>query len=266
MNPLIELRGVGYQQGQTPILTGVDWRLMPGEHWAVLGPNGCGKTTLLRVACGYEWPTSGKVLRGGQELADLTALRSRMGWVGVEMLARVPPDQSALQIAASGAIGQIGLRLIGQVDPTSSHYEQAEQVLRDIGCGAIVDSPWRVLSQGERQKVLVARARMTDPWLLVLDEPCAGMDPGARERFLAWLESQLRDERSPSLLMVTHHVEEIMPGVEQTLVMDQGQIAAAGPTAEVVTEELLSRLYGVRVEQIVHSRGRLWPVCSAAGC
>ncbi|TWT37559.1 putative ABC transporter ATP-binding protein YlmA [Posidoniimonas corsicana] len=257
---MFELQNVGYKQGGVDILKKVDWAIRGGEHWAVLGPNGSGKTTLLRVACGYQWPTSGRVLRGGAELTDLSELRRRMGWVGEELLSRVPREQTALQIAASGAIGQIGLRLIGQVDPTDEDYQRAEQLLVDSGCGGIVDSPFRVLSQGERQKVLVARARMTDPTLLVLDEPCAGMDPGTRERFLAWLQTQLTDKRSPSLLLVTHHVEEIMPGVERTLVMEAGRVAAAGPTAEVVTEGLLSRLYGVGVDQMVRSQGRMWPV------
>jgi iron complex transport system ATP-binding protein len=258
--PQIELQHAGYRQNGVDILCDVNWRLGEREHWAVLGPNGSGKTTLLRVACGYEWPTSGRVLRGGNELSDLPAIRRAMGWVGEELIARVPHEQTALQIVASGAVGQLGLRLIGQVDPTPDDYDRARELLWQSGCDEIHDRAFGILSQGERQKVLVARARMTNPTLLVLDEPCVGMDPGARERFLGWLQTQLTAPQTPAVLLVTHHVEEIMPGFERTAVMSDGRIKATGPTGEVLNERVLAEVYGVGVEQLVASQGRVWPV------
>lgn len=260
MTPLFELQHVGYQQNGVPILHRVNWCVEPHEHWAVLGPNGSGKTTLLRVACGYQWPTSGRVIRQGQEHANLVEMRRTMGWVGEELIAQAPQDQTALQIAVSGAVGQLGLRLVGQVDPSEEDYWRAEKLLVDSGCGNLLEQPFRLLSQGERQKVLVARARMVDPTLLVLDEPCAGMDPAARESFLAWLQSLLADPATPAVLMVTHHVEEIMPGFDHTVIVKEGQVQAAGPASEVITAEMLASVYGVGVEQLVRSQQRLWPI------
>ncbi|MCA9239617.1 MAG: ATP-binding cassette domain-containing protein [Planctomycetales bacterium] len=257
---LFELQSVGYEQDGVRILHKADWSVRAGEHWAVLGPNGSGKTSLLRVATGYQWPTSGRVLRGGKPLVNLAEMRRTIGWVGEELISRVPHEQSALQIAASGAVGQLGLRLIGQVDPTREDFQRSEELLVQAGCGEVIHSPFRVLSQGERQKVLVARARMASPALLVLDEPCAGMDPGAREGFLAWLQELLTASDTPTVLFVTHHVEEILPGMEKTAVVQAGRIAAAGATADVVTPAMLAELYGVEVEQLVRAKGRLWPV------
>lgn len=262
--PIVELRRVGYRQNGVDILRGVSWRLEEGEHWAVLGPNGSGKTTLLRVACGDVWATAGQTLWNDQPLADLTQLRRRRGWVSTDLLPRIPAQQTALQIVVSGAVGQVGLRLIGQVDPTGEDYDRAHEMMAGMSIASLADKPFRVLSQGERQQVMVARARMTDPRLLVLDEPCAGMDPGVRERFLAWLQALIEDPATPAVLLVTHHVEEIMPGFERTLFMSQGGIAGAGPTREVVTAELLEEAYGVQVDELIESGGRLWPVWRAA--
>lgn len=262
--PLIELQGLSYQQNNVRILQDVHWRVRPGEHWAVLGPNGGGKSTLLRVACGYLWPTGGRVLRGGQQLANLVELRRSMGWVGEERIAQFPKHQTALQITASGALGQIGLRLVGQVDPTAEDLQNAYQMLRQLGCGDLVDRQFSKLSQGERQKVLVAHARMMQPNMLVLDEPCAGMDPGVREEFLAWLQQLLVEPDTPTVLLVTHHVEEIMPGIDQTLIIRGGRIAATGPTGEVVTSQMLADVFGVQVAQLVQSHGRLWPIWGEA--
>jgi len=116
------------------------------------------------------------------------------------------------------------------------------------------------LSQGERQQVLIARARMARPFLLVLDEPCAGMDPGVRERFLAWLDERIRDSNSPTVVLVTHHIEEIMPGLANTLVLSAGRVYSAGRTEEVVTRQTIESVYGTRLSRIERSSGRLWPI------
>jgi iron complex transport system ATP-binding protein len=264
-DPLIELMGVSFRRQNVDILSDVNWRLERQQHWAVLGSNGCGKTTLLRIACGYLWPTSGTVLRLGEELIDLGALRRSIGWVAADLASKIPPNETALETVVSGRLAQVGLRHIGELQPTEADFAAAYGLLQSMRCGDLAAKPFGVLSQGERQQTLVARARMVDPLLIVLDEPCAGMDPGVRERFLAWLEELAASPSNPSLILVTHHVEEIMPSFESTLVMQAGHIAAAGPTAEVVTAATLESLYGIAVDRLEKSAGRLWPIWRAGG-
>jgi iron complex transport system ATP-binding protein len=160
----------------------------------------------------------------------------------------------------SGKYAQVGLKALGDLRPSASDFAAARKLLEQMGCGNLADKPFGVLSQGERQQTLVARARMVDPLLIVLDEPCAGMDPGVRERFLAWLNEFAAPAEQAALVFVTHHVEEIMPRFDRTLLMKAGQIVAAGPTYEVVTAERLTEAYRVDVERIEQSGGRLWPI------
>jgi iron complex transport system ATP-binding protein len=261
--PLIELNRVGYRPGDAEILRDVSWRLDRGKHWAVLGPNGSGKTTLLRTACGYLWPTSGVVRRCGEELIDLGELRRSIGWVATDLAANIPPRERAIETVVSGKFAQVGLKRLGEMQPTDADFEAAGRLLREMHSEDLADKPFRVLSQGERQQVLVARARMVDPLLIVLVEPCAGMDPGVRERFLAWLNGIASAANSCAMILVTHHVEEIMPAFESTLVMQNGRIAAAGATREIVTARLLEEVYGVHVDQLPAVGNRLWPIWSS---
>ena len=261
--PLIELEHVGFRRQQADILVDVSWRLERQQHWAVLGPNGCGKTTMLRIACGYLWPNSGVVRRLCEELIDLGELRRSIGWVAADLAPKIPPSELAIETVVSGRLAQVGLRHIGELQPTNEDFAAARELLESMRCGDLADKPFGVLSQGERQQTLVARARMVDPLLIVLDEPCAGMDPGVRERFLAWLDQLAASPTSPSLILVTHHVEEIMPSFESTLVMRDGRIAASGATADVVTAAALESLYGIDVARLEKSAGRLWPIWRA---
>lgn len=260
--PLVELDCVGYCQQGVDILIDVSWSVSSGERWAVLGPNGCGKTTMLRVACGYTWPTSGVVRRLGQELIDLSELRRSIGWVATDLAPQIPPRERAIETIVSGKFAQVGLKRLGDMQPTPDDFAAADALLQSMNCTALRDKPFGVLSQGERQQTLVARARMVDPLLVVLDEPCAGMDPGVRERFLHWLDQLAATNALPAIVFVTHHVEEIMPTFDRTLLMNAGRIAAAGPTAEVVTAAQLATTYGVGVDRLERAHGRLWPIWS----
>jgi iron complex transport system ATP-binding protein len=277
--PLIELDRVAYRQSAAEILADVSWRLDPGDRWALLGPNGCGKTTLLRIACGYLWPSAGVVRRLGQELVDLSELRRSIGWVAADLAPQIPPDELAIETVVSGKFAQIGLRRwahgMSDAEPSPQDFNRAYALLESMGCESLAEKPFGVLSQGERQQTLVARARMVDPLLIVLDEPCAGMDPGVRERFLAWLGEVASatgraalDSPShaapPAIVFVTHHVEEIMPAFDRTLLMHSGRIRAAGPTAEVITPQALAETYGVAIDRIERAAGRLWPIWSPA--
>src|SRR6476660_8561647 len=247
MNQLITCEDVGYRQQGTDILAGINWQIDRGQHWAVLGPNGSGKTTLLRIACGYLWPTSGRVLRLGEELIDLGELRRSIGWISSGMIADIPASDTGLETVVSGRLAQFGLKRLPEFGPTPTDFDDAAAELERLGCQSLAGKTFGVLSQGERQQVLIARARMARPLLLVLDEPCAGMDPGVRERFLAWLNEALHHPETPTVVLVTHHIEEIVPGFANTLVLSQGRIHSSGPTDQVVTRETIESVYGTRL-------------------
>src|SRR4051794_14517128 len=232
MSNLIACDRVGYRQQGTEILTDINWRIDRCQHWAVLGPNGSGKTTLLRIACGYLWPTSGRVLRLSEELIDLGELRRSIGWISTGMIADIPAAETGVETVVSGKFAQFGLKRFPGMEPTTADFAAARQELARLGCEALADKPFGVLSQGERQQVLIARARMAKPLLLVLDEPCAGMDPGVRERYLAWLDERLGQPDSPTVVLVTHHIEEIVPGFMNTIILSGGRVHSSGPTAE----------------------------------
>jgi iron complex transport system ATP-binding protein len=261
MADLITCQSVGYRQQGVDILAEINWQIEPAQHWAVLGPNGSGKTTLLRIACGYLWPTSGKVLRLGEELIDLGDLRRSIGWISSGMIVDIPPEDTGLETVVSGRLAQFGLKYLPGAAPTDEDFKDAASELKRLGCESLAEKPFGVLSQGERQQVLIARARMARPLLLVLDEPCAGMDPGVRERFLSWLNDRVaNDAEAPATILVTHHIEEIVPGIHNTLILSGGRVHSAGPTREVITRDAIESVYNTRLARIEHSGGRLWPI------
>jgi len=260
MTDLISCQSVGYRQQGVDILAGVDWRITRGQHWAVLGPNGSGKTTLLRIVCGYVWPTSGRVLRLGQELLDLSELRRSIGWISSGMVADIPASDTGLETVVTGRLAQIGLKRLPSVEPTESDFADAAAELARLGCESLAEKPFGILSQGERQQVLIARARMAKPLLLVLDEPCAGMDPGVRERFLKWLSTHVAGRGGATMILVTHHMEEIVPGIPNTLVLSGGRVHTAGATHEVVTRSVIESVYATQLARVEHSGGRIWPI------
>jgi iron complex transport system ATP-binding protein len=258
--PILELEDVSWVAGGRTILDSVSWRIRPGRHWAILGPNGAGKTTLLRLACGYIWPNAGgRIRRLGKELLDLRQLRRSIGWVTVDLAQRIPAREPALNTVVSGKFAQIGLWNMRWDPPADEDFAAARQCLAELGAEALADQPFGTLSQGETQKVLIARARMARPRLIILDEPCAGLDPGAREALLASLERFTARHDACGLVYVTHHVEEILPVFERVLVLSGGKIAAAGNRESVLTAENLSALYDVPM-RLVESQGRYWPV------
>jgi iron complex transport system ATP-binding protein len=258
--PAFELRSVSYVAAGRKILHSINWTVQQGEHWAILGPNGSGKTTLLKLACGYLWPNAGgEVYRKGKILIHLPELRKSIGWVTSTLPAEIPSRERVLRTVVSGKFAQIGYveRLGGEA--TRQDYRLAERYLAQMGSGNLRDQEFGVLSQGEQQKVLIARARMTKPYLIILDEPCAGMDPGARENFLLTLDELGKQKKIPALIYVTHHIEEILPLFVKTLVLKDGRVIHSGTTCAVLKRHILEELYGVSLH-ITKSKGRYWPI------
>jgi iron complex transport system ATP-binding protein len=258
--PALDIRNVSYSVNGKRILDSIDWKVRQGEHWAILGPNGSGKTTLLKLACGYIWPNDGgTIYRKGKSLLDLRALRKSIGWVTSALVFQIPLRERVLRTVVSGKYAQIGLLEGFGAEPSQRDHADAQEYLAQMGCSYLSDQEFGTLSQGEQQKVLIARARMTQPYMIILDEPCAGMDPGARENFLGTLQKLGRQKKVPSLIYVTHHVEEILPLFGKTLILKDGKVLDSGKTTAILKRDVLERLYNVSLT-LTHRRGRYWPI------
>ena len=230
----------------TKILRDISWHVERGQHWAMLGANGSGKTSLLSALTGYLMPTSGEICLLGQDYgaSDWRELRKRIGIVSSSVRQMMADEEPAVETVVSGRHAMIDLW--GRI--TRTDLVRAKRLLRQVECGYLADRSWRVLSQGERQRVLIARALMANPQLLILDEPCAGLDPAAREHFLQFLQRLGRRKDSPTLVLVTHHVEEIMPVFSHVLVLKAGRILAAGKKPAVLTAKLLAQAFEARAK------------------
>ena len=242
--PVLELKHVVIERDAL-ILRGVDWRVEPGQNWAILGANGSGKTSMLRALTGYLPPTRGEIHLLGETFgrADWRELRTRVGLVSSSIHQMMPESETALNAVISGRYAMIGYW--GEM--RAADRTLARRILRDIEAAALANRPWLHLSQGERQRVLIGRALMASPRLLILDEPCAGLDPVAREHFLQFLGRLARTKSAPALVLVTHHVEEIIDAFSHVLVLKGGRVLASGPRGKVVTSATLSAAFGAPV-------------------
>lgn len=251
--PVLNVEGLCIRRGDVNILRDVSWRVEHGQHWVILGANGSGKTSLLSALTGYLMPTAGEITLLGESFgrADWRELRKHIGLVSSSVRQMMAEDEPALESVVSGKHAMIDFW--GRISRTDR--ARALQLLRQVECAYLADRPWRVLSQGERQRVLIGRALMAKPKLLILDEPCAGLDPAAREHFLQFLQRLGRRKAAPTLVLVTHHVEEIMPVFSHVLVLKAGRVLAAGSKPAVLTSPLLSKTFAVRVK-LCRQRGR----------
>jgi len=229
----------------TVILEDVSWRVEAGQHWVILGANGSGKTSLLSALTGYLMPTSGEVCLLGKHYGefDWRELRKKIGIVSSSIRQMMADDEPALESVASGKYAMIDFW--GRV--TRAEKAQALRLLRQVECEYLAERPWRVLSQGERQRVLIGRALMAKPHVLILDEPCAGLDPAAREHFLQFIQRLGARKNSPTLVLVTHHVEEIMPVFSHVLMLKSGCVLATGKKTGVLTSKNLSEIFSARM-------------------
>src|SRR6185312_14030367 len=220
MEPVLEISNLKIRRGDVTILDGVNWRVERGQHWAILGANGSGKTSLLSALTGYLMPTAGEISLLGKIYgkSDWRELRKQIGIVSSSIRQMMADDEPAIETVASGKFAMIDFW--GRLSRTDK--VNALKLLKQVECAHLAKRPWRVLSQGERQRILIGRALMANPRVLILDEPCAGLDPAAREHFLQFLQRLGSKKNSLTLMLVTHHVEEIMPVFSHVLVLKDG--------------------------------------------
>lgn len=252
---VIDIKGVSWDRGDKTILRQIDWRVREGEHWCLLGLNGSGKTTLLNMINGYIWPTVGQMAVLGKKFGefDLRELRKSIGWVSTSLQQKLYGSETAFKIVLSGKFATIGL--YDQTDEADT--QKAEALMQSLGCAALMQRTYDTLSQGERQRVLIARALMASPKLLILDEPCTGLDVFAREQLLYMISSVAEQEQAPTIIYVTHHVEEILPCFTKTLLIKDGTVFAASSTDDVLKTDTMSAFFGVPVRIEQHD-GRNW--------
>jgi iron complex transport system ATP-binding protein len=242
--PILQVSQLTIRRGATRILDDLSWAVQPGEHWVILGSNASGKTSLLSALTGYLSPTRGEIAVLGQRYGatDWRELRREIGLVSSSIRQMMAEAEPALSTVVSGKYAMIDLWMrIKRADRAEAHA-----LLEQVEAAYLAERPWGVLSQGERQRVLIGRALMARPRLLILDEPCAGLDPVAREHFLDFLQRLGTRADSPALLLVTHHIEEIMPVFTHALLLREGRVVTAGPKAATLTNARLTEVFGAQ--------------------
>jgi len=244
MADVLKFSDVSVVRDGNAILDRVNWSVDDSERWVILGPNGAGKTTLLQLAAAQIHPTSGKVRILDEKLgkADVFELRPRIGFASTALARRVPVDEEVLNVVLTAAYSVTGR--------WNESYEEiderrAQRVLAEWKLSSFEKRRFGELSDGEQKRVQIARAVMTDPELLLLDEPAASLDLGAREELLQLLSGYASAPQAPAIVMVTHHVEEIPRGFTHALLLAHGRITAAGVISEVLTSEKLSETFGL---------------------
>lgn len=261
MLEILDLQDVTVRRGSNEILSHLSWQVLAGERWIVMGSNGAGKTTLMQLCSGFMHPTTGKASILGYELGrtDVRELRTLVGISSAAVVALLPPGETVLDSILTAAYGISGRwrERYDQVDRDRAHALMADWGLTNFASRRIGN-----LSEGERKRVQIARALMCDPELLILDEPAAGLDVGGREDLVARLANLALDQNSPSLILVTHHVEEIPPNFTHALLLKSGKASATGVLSEVIASEPMSEAFGLPLdveyaEQRWHANGKL---------
>jgi iron complex transport system ATP-binding protein len=240
---LIEFRNVLLRRSEHVLVGPVDWAVELDERWVILGPNGAGKTSLLRIAAAAEHPSSGIAFVLGERLGrvDVSELRARIGLSSSALAQRIPNDEVVRDLVVSAGYAVLGRWREPYEDVD---YQRALVMLESLGAEHLAGRTYGTLSEGERKRVLIARALMTDPELLLLDEPAAGLDLGGREELVARLTDLAADPDAPALVLVTHHVEEVPPGFSHCMLLSEGQVVAAGLLSDVLTADNLSAAFG----------------------
>ncbi|ODR21354.1 iron ABC transporter ATP-binding protein [Mycolicibacterium porcinum] len=240
---LIDFARVTLRRGGNTLVGPITWTVELDERWVVIGPNGAGKTSLLRIAAATEHPSSGTAYVLGERLGrtDMTELRARVGLSSSALSQRIPDTEVVRDLVVSAGYAVLGR---WREDYEDVDYAQAVDMLESVGAEHLAERTYGTLSEGERKRVLIARSLMTDPELLLLDEPAAGLDLGGREELVARLTDLAADPDAPAMVLVTHHVEEIPVGFSHALILSEGRAVASGLLTEVLTAENLSKAFG----------------------
>lgn len=244
---LVDFRDVTFKRGGRNLVGPVTWQVELDERWVIIGPNGAGKTTLIRMAAAEEFPTTGQAFVMGEQLGrtDMRDLRAMIGVSSSALGNRIPPDETVGDLVVSAGYAVLGR---WREEYEEIDFEQAHEILDQVGAHHLIDRTWGTLSEGERKRVLVARALMTNPELLILDEPGAGMDLGGREDLVGYLGDLAMDPDAPAIVMITHHVEEIPFGFTHAMLLDEGEVVAQGLIDTVLTSENLSKAFRQPIE------------------
>jgi iron complex transport system ATP-binding protein len=244
---VVHMADVGVRRGGNDLLVEVDWSVELDERWVILGPNGAGKTTLLRLAAAELHPSTGAVHVLGEKLGrvDVFELRPRIGFCSAALIARIPPEEKVLDVVVSAGYAVLGR---WREDYEQLDTARARELCDALGIGHLTDRLFGTLSEGERKRTVIARALMTDPEMLLLDEPAAGLDLGGREDLVQRLSDLARDPDAPATILVTHHVEEIPPGFTHLMLIADGGVVAQGLLDDVLTSENLSKTFGQELE------------------
>lgn len=242
MGKVIDISRMFWRRQGKEILRNMNWQVNDGEHWAVLGLNGAGKTTLLNMVNGYIWPTEGEVTVLGKKFGtvDIRELRKMIGWVSSSLGERVNGRHTVKDIIVSGKFAAVGLDF---EDPSETDFQKADGLMSQLGIEYLSDKLYEVCSNGEKQKTLIARALMANPKLLILDEATSGLDFVAREELLETIESLALETAAPTIIFVTHHIEEVLPVFSHTLLLKDGTVFAQGERRQVLSNENMSKLY-----------------------
>lgn len=244
---VLDLRDVSLRREGVNLVGPLSWQVELDERWVVLGPNGAGKTSLLKIAAALEYPSTGTAVILGEQLGrtEVTDLRSRLGLSSVAVAGRIPGDEVVQDLVISAGYSVLGR---WREKYESQDFDRAADTLESIGAEHLAQRTWGTLSEGERKRVLIARALMTDPELLLLDEPGAGLDLGGREDLVARLGDMAMDPDAPATVLVTHHVEEIPPGFTHAMLLSGGEVTAMGLIEDVITSENLSRAFAQSIK------------------
>ena len=247
MVAVLEFSNVSVVRDRNPILNSLTWSVEPDERWVVLGPNGAGKTTLLQVASATIHPSTGKAVVLGEQLgkSDVFELRPRIGFASTALAKRIPANEAVIDVVMTAAYSVTG-RWNEEYDELD--IKRARRVLQEWKLDHLETRLFGTLSDGEQKRVQIARSIMTDPEILLLDEPAASLDLGAREELLRLLSGYASEPNSPAIIMVTHHVEEIPRGFTHVLLLSGGKVVSAGPLAEALTADTLTEAFGLPIE------------------
>ncbi len=254
---VLDLKDVTLYRNEKMVLHNLNLKINSGENWIILGPNGSGKSSLLTMIQAFLWPQEGEISLMGRRFGegDIAELRRKIGWVGSDIEKRFNEKETASSLVLSGCVGTIGVQF---EKPEPEHFKKVSQLMSDFGISHLGEKLFGEMSQGEKRIICIARALMTEPKLLILDEACAGLDPVARELMLKQLENMKLLPSPPCLIFATHHVEEIREPFNHVLMLKEGEVLRSGRIDSVLTSENLSLLFGHSIS--LHQEKGRWGI------